>query len=64
NEIAKQVGLHNKSRLCTAFQEVYGMTTTEHKLKYRPIENKSRYYSNRYWGWLDGKLEMNQENKS
>ncbi|MBQ7054884.1 MAG: AraC family transcriptional regulator [Oscillospiraceae bacterium] len=64
NEIAKQVGLHNKSRLCTAFQEVYGMTTTEHKLRYRPIENKSRYYGNRYWSWLDGKTEINQENKS
>ena len=53
SEIAKHVGLNNKARLCTAFQEVSGMTTTEYRKKNRPKEFKSKYYIDHYWGWLE-----------
>lgn len=53
SEIAKSVGLNNKSRLCTAFQEVSGMTTTEYRKQNRPKEFKSKYYIDHYWSWLE-----------
>jgi len=53
DEIAREVGLYDKSRLAHAFYKEHGMTTTEYRKALRPLTIEEHIAYLRRWEWLN-----------
>lgn len=53
DEIAREVGLYDKSRFSHAFSEVYGVSPAKYRETQRPVAFKKVNYNKRQWTWLE-----------